>query len=100
VDSSLPPLGGASRGLRILSQTWSPSRDKLTLEVSGAAGGEYRLRMGDPNEMIQSVEGADFDLGQQDWEIQIPTGDSEPYPHVKVVIHFSSSQKKSMRKKH
>jgi hypothetical protein len=56
--------------------------------------------MGDPNEMIQSVEGADFDLGQQDWAIQIPTGDSEPYPHVKVVIHFSSSQKKSMRKKH
>jgi glycogen debranching enzyme len=97
-DSTLPPLGGASRGLRILSQTWTPSRDKLTLEVSGAGGGEYRLRMGDPSG--QSVEGAEFDYGQSDWVIRIPTSDSEPYPHKRVIIHFSSREKKGKSQKH
>jgi hypothetical protein len=87
-DSALPPLGGASRGLRILSQAWSPSRDKLTLEVSGAAGGEYRLRMGGSQRDIQSVEGADFNSELQDWAIRIPPSDSEPYLHKKVVVHF------------
>src|SRR5208282_790336 len=33
----LPPLGGTSHGLRILSETWSPTRDSLALEVAGAA---------------------------------------------------------------
>jgi len=87
-DSALPPLGGASRGLRILSQAWSPSRDKLTLEVSGAAGGVYRLRMGGSQSDIQSIEGADFNSELQDWAIRIPPSDSEPYLHKKVVVHF------------
>jgi hypothetical protein len=98
-DSTLPPLGGMSRGLRILSQIWSPLRDKLTLEVSGAAGEEYRLRIEDPNAMILSVEGADFDSRHQEWAIRIPRSDSEPYSHRNVVIHFSSDQKKGKPEK-
>jgi glycogen debranching enzyme len=105
-QSVLPALGSASRGLRILSETWSPSRDQLTLEVSGKAGEEYGLRVWNPGE-IQSVEGADLNFGVENptalkeklW-IQIPVSNSEPNPHVKVVIHFSTGQKKGKPEKH
>ena len=101
-QSALPELGSASRGLRVLSETWSPSRDQATLEVSGVAGGEYGLRVWNPGE-IQSVEGAGLNFGVENpaaakenlW-IQIPPSNSEPYPHVKVVMHFSTGQKKGM----
>src|SRR6267378_7816600 len=101
-QSTLPVLGSASRGLRVLSETWSPSRDQATLEVSGVAGGEYGLRVWNPGE-IQSVEGAGLNFGVENpaaakenlW-IQIPPSNSEPYPHVKVVMHFSTGQKKGM----
>jgi hypothetical protein len=54
---------------------------------------------------IQSVEGAELGGGEHNpnpvniW-IQIPPSDSEPYPHVKVVIHFSTGQKKGKPAKH
>jgi len=89
--ASLPPLGNTSRGLRILSEAWSPSKDQLTLEISGAAGGEYELKLWNPGQ-IEKLEGAE--LGRtpagQTLRIRIPPSDSEPYPHSKVVIHFSA----------
>jgi hypothetical protein len=89
VPSSLPPLGSTNRGLRILSETWSPSKDQLALEVSGTAGSEYELKLWNPGQ-IENLEGAD--LGRtpegQTLLIRIPRSDSEPYPHMKVVSHF------------
>jgi glycogen debranching enzyme len=102
--SALPELGSESRGLRVLSENWSASRDQLTLEVSGKAGAEYGLRAVNLSD-IQSVEGAELGGGEHNpnpvniW-IQIPPSDSEPYPHVKVVIHFSTGQKKGKPAKH
>jgi hypothetical protein len=96
-QSALPVLGSASRGLRILSETWSPSRDQLTLEVSGAAGHEYELKTSNKDQ-IEKLEGAV--LREQTPWIQIPLSDSEPYPHAKVVIHFSTGQKKANPGKH
>ena len=100
-DSSLPALGSTSRGLRVLSETWSASRDQLTLEVSGAAGSEYGLSVWNPGE-IQSVEGAEFNANapKEIIGIRMPRSDSEPYPHVKVVIHFAAGQKKGKPAKH
>src|SRR5439155_19541448 len=89
--TALPGLGSASQGLRVLSETWSPTRDQLTLEVSGAAGREYELKIWNENK-IERLEGAVLDK-LTPW-IQIPASDSEPYPRVKVVIHFSTGQKK------
>jgi glycogen debranching enzyme len=88
-SSSLPPLGSTSRGLRILSETWSSSKDQLTLEISGAAGGEYELKLWN-SVQIDKLEGAELvrtPAGQTLW-IKIPRSDSEPYPHGKVIIHF------------
>ncbi|HXJ06598.1 MAG TPA: hypothetical protein VNH65_15955 [Candidatus Acidoferrum sp.] len=95
-DSSLPALGGASRGLRVLSQMWSLSRDQLTLEVSGAAGAEYHIQLGEKSE-IQNVEGATFDHGLSQWKVHIPPSNSEAYAHQKLVIHFRTE--KSERKR-
>ena len=41
-QSVLPELGSTSRGLRILSETWSASRDQLTLEVFWCGGKRIR----------------------------------------------------------
>jgi glycogen debranching enzyme len=94
--SALPELGSTSRGLRVLSETWSPSRDQLTLEVSGAAGQEYELKIWNENQ-IQKLEGAV--LGDLTPWIQIPESNSELYPHAKVIIHFSTGQKKGKPQK-
>jgi glycogen debranching enzyme len=88
-QSSLPELGNESRGLRVLSETWSASRDQLTLEVSGVAGGEYEMEVWNAG-LIQNVEGAE--LGRKPgwitlW-IKMPTSDSDRYTHAKVVIHL------------
>src|SRR5215469_4825861 len=36
-----PLLGQRSEGLRVLSETWSDARDRLTLEVQGTPGAPY-----------------------------------------------------------
>jgi glycogen debranching enzyme len=94
-QSVLPALGSASRGLRILSERWSASRDQLSLEVSGTAGGEYDLGVWNAG-MIQNVEGAEFHPGTAKATIgvRIPQSNSEQYPHVKIVVHFSTEQKR------
>ena len=84
--NELPPLGSASRGLRVLSETWNASRNELTLQLSGRTGERYALEVWNPGQ-ISSVEGAALTrLGKL--EIQMPQGASEAYVRQKVVIHF------------
>jgi GH15 family glucan-1,4-alpha-glucosidase len=98
--SVLPPLGGTSTGVRILSEGWSPSHDQLTLDVSGAAGRQYELRMSNASQ-IDRVDGAELKK-KPDVPIlvvQIPSGGgSENYAQTKVVIHFSEAQNKGKRR--
>jgi glycogen debranching enzyme len=99
-ESNLPRLGARSQELRILSETWSASKDQLAVEVSGAAGSEYRLRVWNAGQ-IQKVEGADLDRTPQRETIgiQIRSSDTEPYPRTKVVFRFSTKQDKPPRGK-
>jgi len=92
VTSPWPSLGSASRGLRIVSETWSASRDQLTVEVSGAQGDSYRLDVWNRKD-IQSVEGAEFhgDASADALTIQIPASKTESYPHKQVIIHFAGA---------
>jgi hypothetical protein len=60
VSSILPPLGGASQGLRVISESWSPSRDTLTAVVEGAPGKSYEISTSDRSQIV-SVEGADLE---------------------------------------
>ncbi len=96
-DSVLPPLGSTSQGLRIISETWSPSKDRLVLEVSGKAGSEYLLKVLNA-EQIEKVDGAGLNFSQllasAFVAIQIPQSDSDAYPLTKVVFHFKSKLSK------
>ena len=60
VASQLPTPGSASRGLRILSSSWSPERDRLELDVTGVPGNVYEFSLSNASQIV-SVEGAELD---------------------------------------
>jgi GH15 family glucan-1,4-alpha-glucosidase len=95
---TLPPLGSVSTGVRILSETWSPSRDHVALDVSGSAGAQYDLKVWNAAQ-IERVEGAELKKRPDGsvLALQIPGGSSESYAHAKLVIHFSHAQSKGKR---
>lgn len=89
LTNELPPLGSASRGLRVVSESWNALKTSLTLDVSGRSGGRYSLDVWNPSQ-ISSVEGGVVTrLGRL--EIEMPQGESDSYSHQKVVIHFGRS---------
>jgi hypothetical protein len=93
-SSTLPPLGARSRGLRVISESWNPSRDALTVDVSGAAGGQYELDLWNP-EQIVSVEGGELvkmSADEKRLRIHFDENAGERYPHEKITIHFSGSR--------
>ncbi len=49
--SKLPALGQQSEGLRILSESWSPARNQLTLELEGLPGIPYDLSLFNGNQL-------------------------------------------------
>ena len=56
-EQQLPALGASSHGLRVISQTWTPQRDQLTLQVAGVGGEAYELTIWNPSQIL-SVDGA------------------------------------------
>jgi glycogen debranching enzyme len=85
--NSLPPLGSRSRELRAISESWSASRDALTMEFAGASGARYELALWNPGE-VRGVEGGELKEGKL--LIQMPAGGSESVPHKKITIHFAN----------
>jgi glycogen debranching enzyme len=84
-SNSLPPLGSSSRGLRVISESWTASHDELTLEVAGLAGSRYEVALWNPGQVV-SVEGAKLDTGKL--IVQLPPGASADYAQQKVTVHF------------
>jgi hypothetical protein len=91
----LPALGGTSTGVRILSESWSPSHDQLALEVSGVVGARYELTVSSVAQ-IDHVDGAELKKKSEGSTIvvQIPGSGADSYAETKVTIHFSESQSK------
>jgi glycogen debranching enzyme len=87
--NELPPMGGASRGLRVISNAWNSDRNQLTLEVSGAPGMNYELGVWNPAQ-ISSVEGAVL-TKQGKIHVEIPVEKGRDYSHRAIVIHFGKS---------
>lgn len=91
VTSTLPPLGAASRGLRVLSESWSAARDRLDLDVAGVHGSVYELGIWNAGQLGR-VEGADWvkgSSGHGQLRVQLSPGNSEGYAHEKIVLHFT-----------
>ncbi|MGA2421479.1 MAG: hypothetical protein ABSG69_15490 [Candidatus Acidiferrum sp.] len=89
-DSSLPNLGSASRDLHILSEVWSPSRDRLSINLSGIAGQQYFLDASGVQQ-IASIDGGellktDSFLGRI--RVRIPEGPPNTFVDSSITIHF------------
>jgi GH15 family glucan-1,4-alpha-glucosidase len=90
-SSTLPALGSTSHGLRVLSESWTPTRDALTLQLSGTAGETYELSAWNPGQ-ISSVEGAELEKasGQKaQVRVQLPATTSGMDPRATVIFHFA-----------
>ncbi|OLE13257.1 MAG: hypothetical protein AUG89_05590 [Acidobacteria bacterium 13_1_20CM_4_56_7] len=99
--STLPAIGAASQGLRILSETWTPARDGLTINVSGLAGGRYELFVWNA-EQIASVEGARLfkaDDGKIELVLDLPKSGAEPPSYATIAIQFARADKRRERTK-
>ncbi|MFZ0807903.1 MAG: hypothetical protein WAN03_17035 [Candidatus Sulfotelmatobacter sp.] len=86
LSNELPALGSASRGLRILSETWNAARNQLTMQVSGLQGSSYELASWN-GAQISSVEGATVTQPGQ-VQIQMPAAPAGSYLQQTVTIHF------------
>jgi hypothetical protein len=97
--TALPALGSTSTGVRIISETWSPSHDELALDVSGATGAQYELKVWNAAQ-FESIDGAELKKKPEGATLllQIPTKGTERYAHAKVVIHFSNAPSKAKRR--
>jgi glycogen debranching enzyme len=99
--SALPAIGATSQGLRIISETWTPARDRLTLNASGLAGSQYVLSVWNGGQ-IASVEGARlFKAGDGRIELilDLPKKSGETTSSATISIQFASPDKKRERAK-
>jgi glycogen debranching enzyme len=87
LSNELPPLGSASRGLRVISESWNAARNQLTLEVSGRAGDHYELGVWNPAQ-VSSVEGGTLTKGGT-LAIQMPPAATGSYVSQNLIIHFA-----------
>jgi glycogen debranching enzyme len=86
----LPLLASTSRGVRITSESWTPSRDMLNLVVAGRGGEDYSISIWNPRQ-ITSVEGADLIREDQDHaklHLRLPAAQGGVDPQLHVAIHF------------
>jgi len=86
LSNELPPLGSASRGLRVLSESWNSARNQLTLQVSGLQGNRYELATWNTSQ-ISSVEGATITQSGH-LQIQFPEASGGSYLQQTVTLHF------------
>ncbi len=99
--SALPAIGATSQGLRILSETWTPARDRLTLNISGLADSQYILSVWN-GEQIASIDGAKLfktEDGRTELILDLPKMGSAASSTAAVSIQFASSDKKRQRTK-
>lgn len=90
--STLPALGSTSRGLRVLSESWSPDRDTLTLLLAGAAGESYELFAWNPDQ-ISSLEGAELEKkagAEAKVHVQLPVSGPGIDPRATIIFHFAA----------
>jgi GH15 family glucan-1,4-alpha-glucosidase len=97
--AALPELAGVSTGIRVVSESWSGSRDQLTLNVSGLSGTQYALKVWNAGQ-ISSVEGAKLQAKavRSILELQMPGAAADGYVNTKVVIHFADQPNTKKRR--
>lgn len=91
VSSNLPQPGERNQGLRVLSESWGPKYQSLTVNVSGIPGKQYDLSLWNSGQIV-SVEGGKFirdESGQGRLRVELPGTDLYSYVHATISIHFA-----------
>jgi glycogen debranching enzyme len=83
--NELPPLGSASRGLRVISDSWNASKSQLVMDVSGLGAHKYEMSVWNAGQVL-SVDGAALSGGRL--QIEMPQAASDSYVSQKVTLHF------------
>ncbi|PYU65464.1 MAG: hypothetical protein DMG56_03335, partial [Acidobacteria bacterium] len=94
--STLPAIGAASQGLRILAETWTAARDRLRINVSGLAGGRYKLFVWNAQQ-IATVEGARLfkaDDRTTELVLDFPKSNAGSASYATIEIQFASADRK------
>jgi glycogen debranching enzyme len=84
--NDLPPLGSASRGLRLVSESWNDTRDQLTLDLSGVGGKQYEFSVWNPSQIASVKDGTLTKAGKL--QVKMPDGPDGAYLLQKVLIQF------------
>jgi glycogen debranching enzyme len=95
-SSTLPAIGATSQGLRILSETWTPARDLLTVNASGLAGGQHKLFVWGAGQ-ISAVEGARLvkaEDGKAELIVDLPKNGAEGPSSATISIHFAKASQR------
>jgi glycogen debranching enzyme len=97
--SSLPLLGETTQGLRILSESWSTSRDTLTLEPEGIPGSSYDLAYF-RGEELSSVEGGTLSkTNATEGHVTVTLPQASPSAPTKTNLVFHFAKKLGTEKK-
>ncbi len=94
-SSTLPEIGSTSQGLRILSETWTPARDSLTIKASGLAGSQYKLFVWGAGQ-IAAAEGARLSKaqdGKTELILDLPKNNAEATSYATISIQFARAEK-------
>jgi glycogen debranching enzyme len=93
VPTELPPLGSPSENLKVVSESWSPNHDELTMIVAGRASREYEFAI-DGTARITNVEGAEL-TNARELRVRMPAG--EGYQHQTIQIRFAGAKVESKK---
>jgi len=100
-SAMLPAIGATSEGLRIVSETWTAARDRLTLNTTGLAGSRYILNVWNGGQ-IAAVEGARLVKapdGKTELILELPKRSAEPTSYATISIQFTGPNEKGERTK-
>jgi hypothetical protein len=87
LTNELPSLGSASRGLRVISESWNVARNQLTVEVSGRGGSRYELGIWNAGQ-VSSLDGGTLTKSGK-LEILMPQAEADSYTSQSLIIHFA-----------
>jgi hypothetical protein len=104
VESQLPPPGSASAGVRVVSESWTPERDRLSLDVAGIPGNTYEFDLSNASQIV-SIQGAELELADRrkpKLEVRFPAG-QDGYVERQVALEFqpkphAKSQTKNLQR--
>jgi glycogen debranching enzyme len=94
-ESTLPALGSPARGLRVLSEVWSATRDTFTLNVAGTSGAAYELVVWNlgQNAPVEGGELLGAEQGTTKVRVKFPHSEFPNDATSKVVFHFSTKKR-------